>query len=141
MRIIRRPLAPGETDHELVWLCVTVAGLALAASWFAAGLPWPHCLFLAITGHPCFTCGATRCAIAFFHLHFWSAWNWNPLVFSLLCGLSIFDLYAFAVLVLHARRLRLEQFTPGEKTSLRFLAVALLLSNWIYLLTRPRELF
>ena len=141
MRIVRRPLAPGETDYELVWLTVTLVGLGLAAGWFAAGLPWPHCLFLAITGHPCITCGATRCAIALFHLDFWNAWKWNPLVFTVLCGLSILDAYAFAVLVFRARRLRLGKFSAVEKNILRLFAIMLLLSNWLYLLSRPAGWF
>jgi hypothetical protein len=141
MRIIRRPLAPGETDHELIWIWVSLVGLALAAAWFAVNLPWPHCLFLSITGHPCLTCGATRCAIAFFHADFWSAWKWNPLVFLFLSGLSIFDVYAFAVLVVRAPRLRIVQFTPMEKIFVRFVAIMLLLSNWIYLLSRPHGLY
>jgi len=140
MRIVRRPLAPGETDHEFVWLCVTLVGLGLAIGWFALRLPWPHCVFLAITGHPCMTCGATRSAIAFFHLDFWSAWKWNPLVFLFLSGLSIFDAYAFAVLIVRARRLRIVQFTPPEKIFVRLVAIILLLSNWIYLLSRPHGL-
>src|SRR5438874_7030194 len=141
MRIVRRPLAPREIDHELIWLSVSLGGLGLAAIWFALQLPWPHCIFLAITGHPCLTCGATRAAIAFFHLDFWSALKWNPLFFIALCGLSIFDGYAFAVLVTRAPRLRIIQFTPTEKGFLRLVAILVLISNWIYLLSRPRGLF
>lgn len=141
MRIVRRPLAPREIDHELLWLSVSLGGLIFAAIWFALRLPWPHCIFLAITGHPCLTCGATRCAIAFFQFNFAGAWKWNPLVFIFLCGLSIFDVYAFAVLVLRARRLRIVQFTPAEKSFVRLLAIVLLLANWIYLLALPRGLF
>jgi hypothetical protein len=141
MRIQSRRLAPGELDHELIWLSVSLGSLAIAAAWFALRLPWPHCIFLAVTGHPCLTCGATRAAIAFFHLDFWSAWKWNPLVFAALCGLSIFDAYAFAVLVIRAPRLRIVQFTRSEKSFLRLIAVILLLLNWIYLLSRPRGLF
>jgi hypothetical protein len=98
-------------------------------------------MFLAVTGHPCLTCGATRSTIAFFHADFWNAWKWNPLVFLFLSGLSIFDLYAFAVLVIRGPRLRIVRFTPAEKRFLRLLAVILLLSNWIYLLSRPHGLF
>jgi len=137
MQVSRRPLAPGEIDHELVWLSVSLGSLAFAAVWFALHLPWPHCFFLTITGHPCLTCGATRAAIAFFHLDFWSAWKWNPLVFLFLSGLSIFDVYAFAVLFLRAPRLRIGQFSGFEKRALRLVAVVVLFSNWIYLLSRP----
>src|SRR5438132_5630865 len=141
MRIQSRRLGPGELDHELIWLSVSLGSLALAASWFALRLPWPHCIFLAVTGHPCLTCGATRSAIAFFHFDFWSAWKWNPLTFLFLSGLSIFDAYAFTVLVLRAPRLRIVQFSAAEKNFLRVIAVTLLLSNWLYLLARPHGLF
>ena len=141
MRIVRRSLAPLEFDHELVWLGISLGGLALAWIWFAVGLPWPHCIFLTITGHPCLTCGATRCAIAFFHLDFAAAWKWNPLVFAFLCWISIFDLYAAVVLTLRARRFRIIQFTPAERKFFRAAFILVLLTNWIYLLSRPRGLF
>ena len=141
MQISRRQLAPGEVDHELVWFSVSLGSLAFAALWFTLRLPWPHCLFLTITGHPCLTCGATRSAIAFFHLDFWSAWKWNPLVFLFLSGLSIFDAYAFAVLVLRTPRLRVGRFSGVEKRLLRSAAVVAFLSNWIYLLSRPSGLY
>jgi hypothetical protein len=141
MRIVQRPLVPRELDHELIWLGVSLGSLAFAAIWFALRLPWPHCMFLTLTGHPCMTCGATRAAIAFFHLDLRSAWSWNPLVFAVLCALSIFDAYAFVVLVLRAPRLRVVEFNAAEKNFVRVVAVILLLSNWIYLLSRPRDLF
>lgn len=141
MRIVRRPLVPGQTDYELVWLCVSIVALVFAATWFAAGLPWPHCIFLTITGHPCLTCGATRSAIAFFHLDLARAWKWNPLVFTFLCGLSIFDVYAFAVLATRTPRLRIVEITAVERKSLRALVVVLLLANWIYLLSRGPGLY
>src|SRR5207237_6363082 len=78
MHLTRRPLAPNELDHELVWLTVSLGSLGFAIVWLWLRLPWPHCIFLSITGHPCLTCGATRCAIVFFHFDFWSAWKWNP---------------------------------------------------------------
>src|SRR2546428_10993835 len=98
MRLTVRHRAGTEIDHELIWLSVSLGSLAIAALWFALRLPWPQCIFFMLTGHPCLTCGATRSAIAFFHADFFRAWKWNPLVFTILCGLSIFDAYAFAVL-------------------------------------------
>ena len=141
MRFSQHQLSPGEIDHELVWLSVSLGSLAFAAVWFAMHLPWPHCFFLTITGHPCLTCGATRAAFAFFHLDFWSAWKWNPLVFIILCSISIFDAYAFAVLIGRLPRLRLTRLDPREKIVVRIAIVLLLLANWIYLLSRPRGIF
>src|SRR5438045_9626422 len=102
MQIVRRPLAPGETNHELLWLSVSSGGLTLAASWFALKLPWPICLFHALTGHPCLTCGATRSAVAFFHAHLLAAFQWNQLAFPFYSALSIFNVYALAVIGLQA---------------------------------------
>jgi hypothetical protein len=141
MQLERRRLRPGELDHELIWLSVSLGSLAFAALWFVLRLPWPHCIFLSVTGHPCFTCGATRAALRFFHGDFIGAMRWNPLIFVALCGLSIFDAYAFAALVTRAPRLRLIQVSSTEKTILRVLVLVLLLTNWFYLLSRPTDLF
>jgi hypothetical protein len=133
MRAVARPLAPGELDHELIFLCASLGEFAVAAGWFVLNLPWPICLFHALTGHPCLTCGATRSAIALFHGQVLTALKWNPLVFLTYVTMSIFDVYAFAVVISGAPRLR---FSLGarEKFFLRVCVIALLLANWIYLL-------
>lgn len=134
MQIARRPLAPGETDHEFLWLTVSLGGLVVAATWLALHFPWPICLFHAITGHPCATCGATRSAIAFFHGQFFTALKWNPLAFFFYCGLSIFDAYAFAVLVLRKPRFRLASLSTAEKKLSRYAFFAVFVLNWAYVL-------
>jgi Protein of unknown function (DUF2752) len=138
MRIRVRRLAPGEIDHELIWLSVSLVSLALAAAWLTVGLPWPRCLFHALTGLPCFTCGMTRCGIQFFHGHFLAALEWNPLVFVFLCGAVVFDLYAFVALVTRAPRLRLALGQVGKKYA-RGVVICALALNWIYLLSNWRD--
>jgi len=133
VQIVRRPLALGETNHELIWLSVSAGGLALAATWLGLNLPWPICLFHALTGRPCLTCGATRSAIAFFHAHFLAAFEWNPLAFLCYCALSLFNVYAFATVVMRTPRLRIVQVNPGEKKFVRGSVIALLVLNWAYL--------
>src|SRR6266705_4901881 len=100
MQISRRLLAKDQTDHELLWLSVSLGGLIGAVTWLALKLPWPICLFHALTGHPCPVCGATRSAVAFFHAHFLVAFQWNPLAFLFYCALSIFNLYAAAAIIM-----------------------------------------
>ena len=134
MQIVRRPLAPGEMNHELIWLSVSSGGLAVAATWLALNLPWPICLFHALTGRPCLTCGATRSALAFFHAHFLAAFEWNPLAFLVYCALTLFNVYAFAVVVTRVPRLRIIRLTPSERKFVRGSAIALLTLNWAYLL-------
>jgi hypothetical protein len=134
MQLTWRPLARREADHELIWLSVSIAGLAMAAAWLKLGLPWPVCWFRELTGHPCATCGATRAAIAFFHGDLLGALSWNPLAFTAFCGIALFDAYALVVLITRSRRFR-PTFNPKEKRVLRMFIIALLLCNWAYLLT------
>jgi hypothetical protein len=134
MRLLWRRRTASETDHELIWLAVSVAAIAGGAGWLALSLPWPRCPFFAVTGFPCLTCGATRSAIAFLHGDFLSALKWNPLAFVAFCGVIVFDLYAAIVLVGRLPRLRMVDWTAAEKTAVRIAAISLLALNWIYLL-------
>jgi Protein of unknown function (DUF2752) len=141
MQISWRRLAPDESDPELLWLSVSLGGLAAAAIWMALHLPWPHCFFLAITGHPCVGCGGTRAAVQFFHANFAASWHWNPLAFVFLCFITVFDIYAAIVLVLRAPRLRIGRFTATEGNWIRAVVICLLALNWMYLLSRPAGTF
>src|ERR1051325_2046654 len=138
MQLLRGQHDSTQLDHELIWLSVSVCSLALAAGWFLLGLPWPRCFFHDLTGFPCLTCGMTRSTIQFFHGHFLAAWKWNPLIFAFLCGLTAFDLYAFAVVVTGAPRLRIH-FSESEKKWARFIVIAALGLNWVYLLGHWRQ--
>ena len=139
MQVRGRQLNPGEIDHELMWLTVSVLSLTAAALWLTLRLPWPTCVFHELTGLPCVTCGMTRCAIQFFHGHFFAALQWNPLVFAFLCGATAFDVYAFIVLVTRAPRLRIHFSTPRTKTFVRVTIISALLLNWTYLLMHWRN--
>jgi Protein of unknown function (DUF2752) len=139
MRLRVRRLSPGEIDHELIWLSVSLASLGLAATWLTIGLPWPRCMFHEITSLPCVTCGMTRCGIQFFHAHFLTALKWNPLVFAALCGLTAFDLYAFATLATRGPRLRISFDTQTARTFVRGAVISALVLNWIYLLVHWRN--
>jgi hypothetical protein len=137
MRLYCRRLAPAETDHELLWLGVSMAGLAASALWFGLRLPWPGCAFHALTGLPCVTCGATRSTVQFLHGDFHAALLFNPLVFASLCAIALFDAYAFAVLATRAPRLRLADWKRPETKLVRTLLIVLLALNWAYLLAHP----
>ena len=139
MQVSFRRRDRNATDHELLWLCVSLASLAVAAAWFAMGLPWPRCVFHELTGLPCATCGATRSAIQFFHGHFLAAWGWNPLIFVFLCGVTVFHLYAFTVVATHVPRLRIAFRTDAEKTYVRIIVITAFALNWIYLLSHWRD--
>ena len=139
LSITARPLAPGETDHELLWLGVSVCSFAVASCWFVLGLPWPRCVFHDLTGLPCLTCGLTRCAVALFHGDLSGAVRWNPLMFFTFCAVAMFDLYALAALALRTPRLRLIFRSERAKNSIRYVAIAAVLLNWTYLLVNWRQ--
>ena len=134
MRVARRRLFPGELDHELIWLAVSLAVFLGGAGWLWLGLPFPRCPFLAMTGYPCLTCGATRCAIGFAHGDFAHALNWNPLAALGLCAVLLFDIYAAIVLVARTPRFRIIDWTRAEKRYVRIAVVLLIGANWVYLL-------
>jgi len=133
MQLAWRTVEPREPNHELIWLFVSIGGVALAAIWLWLALPWPVCWFHEFTGEPCATCGATRATIAFLHGHFLDAFRWNPLVFVGCAAAALYDLYAIAVLLAGRRRLRVI-FSGAEKRAFRFSAIGVLLLNWVYLL-------
>ena len=134
MRLLWRRRSARETDHELIWLAVSVASIAAGVAWLALSLPWPRCPFFAVTGLPCLTCGATRSAIAFLHGDFLLALRWNPLAFVAFCAVIAFDLYAALVLAGRMPRLRVVDWTAVEKKAARIAVICLLAMNWIYLL-------
>jgi hypothetical protein len=132
MRVIWRRLRPGELDHELLWLAVTVTSAALGAAWLALQLPWPRCSFRELLGIPCVTCGSTRSAIALLHGDVSAAWAWNPLALVAMLAIALFDIYALGVLVSRAPRLRVS--FGRMKWPLLIVVFAAAGLNWIYLL-------
>ena len=137
LRVCR--LSPGEVDHELIWLSVSLLSLGMAAVWLTIGLQWPRCAFHDMTGLPCITCGMTRCGMQFFHAHFLTALKWNPLVFVFLCALAAYDLYALATLAMRTRRLRISLYTHTARTFVRAAVILALMLNWGYLLMHWRN--
>jgi uncharacterized protein DUF2752 len=139
MRLVWRRVPPEDLNHELVWLVVSAAALVAGAVWLRLGLQWLRCPFLAVTGYPCLTCGATRCAIAFLHGNLARAWSWNPLAFVALCAVALFDLYALVVLVTRSPRPRVIDWTRTEKNAVRMAVIALIVVNWAYLLAHRAQ--
>ena len=139
MRLVWRRVPPEDFNHELVWLAVSAAAFVVGALWLNLGLSWPRCPFLAITGFPCLTCGATRCAVNLLHGNFLQAFWWNPLAMLALLGVVLFDLYAAVVVLCRCARLRLVDWTVTEKNAVRIAAVVVIALNWIYLLTHRAQ--
>ena len=90
MQLYRHQITAQEIDHELIWLLVSLGAFLGLALWFAARFPTPQCVFHALTGLPCVTCGATRSAFQFLHGHYSASLFFNPLAFLAYC--SVLDL-------------------------------------------------
>jgi hypothetical protein len=136
--MIWRRLRADETDHEIVWLCVSLASFALAVVWLKWHLPVPRCFFHEATGLPCPTCGATRCMRALIAGNFSAALRWNPLFFFVLAAGVLFDCYAAVVLLFRLPRLRFEKIPRRAANAIRACAVTLVLANWFYLVCAGR---
>ena len=134
MRVVWRRMPAAGFDHELVWLALSIAALGGGLLWRATGLGWPECPFLAMTGWPCMTCGATRATFAFLEGDFLEAFSWNPLAAFALAGVLAFDLYAVVVLLGRGPRLRIVAWTKSQATAAWIGVSAVILLNWIYLL-------
>jgi hypothetical protein len=129
-----RPLAPKETDFELLFLVVSSGLASNCYLWLSLGLPWPGCWVRRLTGLPCPACGATRCALSLVHGDLIRAWRDNPLVFVCYGGTLLVNLYAAAVLFFRLPRLRLASLPSKIKRAAGALVVIALTANWIYLL-------
>jgi hypothetical protein len=136
VKLTPRPLAPRETDHELLFFAVTLLVAVPCFAWLALDLPWPKCLLRHATGIPCPTCGATRCALAFAHGDLISAWIRNPFMFVCYAGTILLDLYAATVVLFRLPRVRLAGLPAEIKHRLCVVVAVAVGINWCYLLAR-----
>lgn len=136
IRLVRRPLIPGEFDAER-WLPPLFLGLAgVAWLFFRLGLTTPGCLFRKLTGVPCLGCGGTRCARSLAGFDLAAAFAYSPLV-----ALAALAAAAWVAWVAVARlrgdplRLRLVTDARGAR-QLRWAAGLALLLHWGWLCLR-----
>lgn len=133
IRLVRRPLIPGEFDAER-WAPPIFLGLALAAwGFFRLGLTTPGCLFRKITGVPCLACGGTRCVRSLAGLDIPAAFLYSPLVALAALGIAAWCAWAL-VARLRGDTLRLRLVTDARGSlQLRWAAGLLLALHWIWL--------
>ena len=132
--MVWRPLRRGELDHELVWLCVSIAAGAVGLLWLHFDLPRPVCPLHEWTGWPCLTCGATRSAEHLLAGRFAAALWLNPGAFCAMIALGIYNVYAGAVLLLDWPRLRFDAVTPPIAQTLRLAGLGGAALNWLWLI-------
>lgn len=131
-----RRLRAGELDHERLWLLVTLGAAGLAVLWLKLGLPVPPCTWHELTGWPCVGCGSTRCVRHALAGDWLGAFRMNPLTFTTLGAVVLYDVYAAVVLAGRLPRLRFEKWPAWAGWTARGAAIALLLANWAWLIAR-----
>jgi Protein of unknown function (DUF2752) len=136
VRLIRRPLIPGEPDPEFLWGSVLAASALVAAGWLYWRLPTPLCPLHAVTGLPCPTCGSTRAASALVRGDLAAALTWNPLMTLVMIGAALYVLYAAVVVIGNLPRLRWTPPSRSESRGIRIGVILLIAVNWGYLIWR-----
>jgi hypothetical protein len=129
-----RHLRPGELNHELIWLLVSIAVALIAWVWLYFGLRTPICLFHEFTGIACPGCGATRCVRDVFRGDLTSAFLMNPLVFLTGILFVVYDCYAAIILALRLPRFRFDEVPPFLSTTARIAIPGIILLNWAWLI-------
>jgi len=126
----------GRPDVEPLWLITLAATGLVGLGWLLLALPTPQCMFHAMTGIPCPTCGGTRCIRDLLAGDFQAAFLWNPLVLTAVFAAVIYGFYAAAVTLLRLPRVRLRGISPAQARFIRIAAAVAFAANWIYLVYR-----
>ena len=133
---------PDGIDPERLWGAVigTVLGLGATVALAAPDLIrlLPACVFRALTGLPCPSCGSTRAVLALADGRLLAALAHNPLAILVLGGAAIYLGYALGAILRLVPRVRTGWLTPPMPVPLRVGLPALLMANWIWLLVQGR---
>lgn len=133
MRVEQSERKKGELNLPLLYFLVL--GLCAAAAFTLHTLnKVPHftCVFKAVTGVPCPTCGSTRVARNLFELKAGAAFLANPMVFIIGIGFVAWFIYGFYMLLTKKK----VKITPTKKEIrlLKWIVLIAVFLNWIYLI-------
>jgi len=123
----------GELNLPLIYLMVVGAcGMFLYALYFFNRLPQIPCVFKAVTGHPCPTCGSTRAVLNLLKLNIPVAFQCNPLVFLGGIAFIAWILYGF-YMFFSGKKIHVT-LSKNESLFLRLGLAILFILNWVYLI-------
>ena len=133
-----QPLERGAVDHERLWSSVlTASAVTAAAMLYSVGAPPLACVFKALTGFPCLTCGFTRGLVALSAGEVLAAARWNPLVPLGALAASGYVSYAVAAIAAGPRRLRV-RCGPAGARAVRWAAAVTAAAVWAWLIVDGR---
>jgi hypothetical protein len=123
----------GELNLPLIYLMVVGAcGVFLYTLYFFNRLPQIPCVFKAVTGYPCPTCGSTRTVLNLLELNIPAAFLCNPLVF--LGGITFIAWILYGFYMLFSGKKVDVTLSKNESLFLRLGLAILFILNWIYLI-------
>jgi hypothetical protein len=137
MRLERQNKRRRGEDWELILGVICVPALFLFAGLMAClyrlGISLP-CVFRVVTGIPCPSCGATRCAALLLSGRVWEAWRTQPLVATAAVLGGAYSLYAFIVVIGRLPRPRPGPLPRRVRRALLAGALLAIAANWLYLI-------
>jgi hypothetical protein len=132
MQLLLKKRAPDQIEFGIIF-----GGIALVVLIVGGLLPIlsvaPDCVFKALTGIPCLTCGSTRSVVHLSHGDILSAFALNPLTTLCLISAILYLIYSLMSAVFNLPRVRV-LLTDTERNMIRAGAVILLLAQWTYLI-------
>ena len=128
----------GAVDHEALWFAVVAAcAVSGAMLLYGVGLPPLGCVFKAVTGVPCLTCGVGRSLVCLSHADVLCAVRLNPLAPAGVLAAAVYGLYAGAAWLAGPKRLR-ARVTAREFLLLRYAAASVTFATWVWLVVDGR---
>jgi len=134
MKISLERLPENATDYEVMW--GALGGLAILAARFVpfSLLPPLFCPFHRLTGHPCPSCGMTRCFILMSHFDFKAGIEMNPLGGLIFIFTAVFSGYVLIAVFCKTRRIRIRAACKSEGNYIRIAVILIVFVNWLYLI-------
>jgi len=127
---------PGAIPVGAILAACALGAITMVVLLHLSRLPFSVCIFKAVTGIPCMTCGTTRALARLARLDLAGALAMNPL--ATLGTLAVLPWGAADLLLLSRGRALSLELSPAAARVVRIAAVVAVLANWAWLIAAGR---
>ena len=127
---------PGAVPVGAILAACALGAITMVVLLHLYRLPFSVCIFKAVTGIPCMTCGTTRALARLARLDLAGALAMNPL--ATLGTLAVLPWGAADLLLLSRGRALSLELSPAAARVVRIAAVVAVLANWAWLIAAGR---